>query len=66
MAMGCCGCEQQKFRFESRDLDEERLKIVLDGLRSSPNAEKYFEIWAERVRSCDCLCHVDGPHHVFC
>lgn len=58
---GCCGAELEKFRCADKSVDVDRLtKLVECWQREGATSEQI-----ERVKACDCGCHVDG-HCVMC
>jgi hypothetical protein len=54
--LGCCGCEQEKFRNEDGTVDPQRLDAITAGLRVAG----WTEAQVAKVVACDCPCHRDG------
>lgn len=62
--MGCCCCAMQRFRFEDKTLDSDRLQKVI---RPPSETEKdVVAHWKQEATDCKCMCHVDGEHIVMC
>lgn len=53
---GCCGDEQEKIRNDDGTIDQVRLEIVTNGLRTAGWTEDQIA----RVVGCSCPCHQDG------
>lgn len=54
--LGCCGAELEKFRYADKSVDTDRLKqLVQNWQRAGGTTEQI-----ERIKTCDCGCHVDG------
>lgn len=54
--IGCCGCEAEKFKSSMDEVDERRLAVLVERLKVEGCTPEQIE----RVRQCDCGCHVDG------
>lgn len=54
--IGCCGCEQEKFKNEDGSKVPMRLEALANGLLAAGLTEAQIA----KVAECDCPCHHDG------
>jgi hypothetical protein len=62
MAYGCCVGMAEVFRTDDNRIDEARFAPVRERLKDEGVTEANIEV----VKACNCLCHVEGTHQVWC